>query len=125
MADRPLSPHLQIYRWRMNMLMSILHRASGVALVFGTLVVIWMLVAAAMGPAAFDQFARCIGSVPGQVMLFGWTVALFYHMANGVRHLVWDIGIGFDPKVARLSGWAVWIVMAVLTGWVWCTHLFG
>lgn len=122
---RPLSPHLQIYRWRLTMAMSILHRAGGVALAVGTLAVIWMLLAAASGPEAFAQFVACITSLPGKVLLFGWSAALFYHMCNGVRHLFWDIGKGYEIKMAFGSGYAVLIAAAVLTALVWCPAMWG
>jgi succinate dehydrogenase / fumarate reductase cytochrome b subunit len=125
MSERPLSPHLQIYRWRLTMALSILHRATGVALAVGTLVVVWMLLAAATGEAAFTQFVTCVSSLPGQVMLFGWTVALFYHMLNGVRHFVWDTGRGYELKTAFASGYIVLILTALLTGAVWCNIIFG
>lgn len=119
MNQRPLSPHLQIYRWRLTMAMSILHRATGVALAIGTLVPVAILVSAAMGPDAFDCVMRCVTSVPGQVLLFGWTVALFYHMFNGIRHLFWDMGKGYDIPTAFASGYAVLTVTAVLVLVVW------
>jgi succinate dehydrogenase / fumarate reductase cytochrome b subunit len=124
MKERPLSPHLQIYRWRLTMALSILHRMSGVALAIGTVMVVWMLLAAASGEAAFQQFITCVTSVPGQVLLFGWSVALFYHMCNGIRHLFWDMGLGFEPKVAYASGYAVLAATAILTGLIWCPVLF-
>ena len=123
--ERPLSPHLQVYRWTLTMAMSILHRATGVALALGTLAVIWMLLAALSGEAAFNQFTAIAGSVPGQIILFGWTAALFYHMCNGIRHVFWDIGMGYEIKTANASGYAVLAVAALLTAIVWCPLLFG
>ena len=125
MMDRPLSPHLQIYRWRLTMAMSILHRMTGAALAVGTLVLIWALVAAAYGEAAFGQFVTCMSSLPGQVLLFGWSVALFYHMSNGLRHLFWDMGLGFELKAAYCSGYFVFLLTALLTGVVWYPRVFG
>lgn len=125
MTQRPLSPHLQVYRWRLTMAMSILHRATGAALALGTLMVVWMLLAAASGEAAFSQFVVCVTSLPGQILLFGWSVALFYHMSNGIRHLFWDIGKGFELRTAYGSGYAVLIATAVLTMAVWCPLFFG
>ena len=125
MADRPLSPHLQIYRWRLTMAMSILHRATGIALAVGTLMVIWMLLAAATGESAFTQFQNFAASPLGLFMLFGWTVSLFYHMFNGVRHLFWDIGLGFEIKSAFRSGYAVLIATALCTALVWWNVFFG
>lgn len=120
MRERPLSPHLQIYRWTLTMAMSILHRATGVALAVGTLMLLWMLGAAALGEEAFNQFTAFAGSCAGQVMLFGWTVAMFYHAFNGIRHMCWDVGIGFEIKTAKMSGIAVLVATAVMTAIVWC-----
>lgn len=119
MADRPLSPHLQIYRWRLTMALSILHRITGIALAIGTLMVIWMLLAAATGAEAFAVFTGFAASTLGQVFLLGWTAVLFYHMCNGIRHLFWDMGRGFEPKVAFGSGYAVLLAAAGLTALVW------
>lgn len=113
--DRPLSPHLQVYKWEWTMLYSILHRMSGVALAVGTVLLVWWLVALATGPEAFDLMQGFIGSIVGRLMLFGWTWALFYHLANGVRHLFWDMGKGFDLDVARASGHTVLVSSVVLT----------
>lgn len=124
MRERPLSPHLQIYRWRLTMLLSILHRATGVSLAIGTMMVVWMLLSAASGEEAFNCFAQFSSSVLGQLMLFGWTVALFYHMANGVRHFFWDIGKGYEIKTAFASGYMVLIFTAIMTALVWCP-VFG
>jgi succinate dehydrogenase / fumarate reductase cytochrome b subunit len=125
MPERPLSPHLQIYRWTLTMAMSILHRATGVALALGTLMVIWMLLAAASGEAAFALFQSFNASLLGQVMLFGWTVSLFYHMGNGMRHLFWDIGKGYEIPTAYRSGYAVLAFTALLTGIIWLPVILG
>src|SRR5260370_24200255 len=104
---RPLSPHLQIYRWQLTMAMSILHRFTGIALSLGTVLLVWWLVAAADGPEAYAGVQWFLGSWIGLVLLFGWTVALFYHLCNGIRHLWWDTGRGLDLKSVYASGWAV------------------
>ncbi len=117
--ERPLSPHLQVYRWQWTMAYSILHRATGVALGGGTLLLVWWLVALSSGPEAFDTVQAVIGSFIGRLALFGWTFALFYHLANGIRHLVWDTGRGFDLDVAAKTGHAVPVVAAVLTILSW------
>src|ERR1700761_649311 len=96
LVRRPLSPHLQIYRWPVSMATSILHRVTGIALGVGTLLLTWWLVAAASSDPAFNTAQWFIGSTVGLLLLFGWTVALIYHFFNGVRHLLWDTGIGFD-----------------------------
>ena len=93
--QRPLSPHLQVYKPQMTSVMSILHRATGVALVAGTLMVAWWLIAAATGPQAYAYAQDFAASPIGMVMIFGWSVALFYHLSNGIRHLFWDMGYLF------------------------------
>jgi len=116
---RPLSPHLGVYRWQWSMALSILHRATGIALAVGTLLLIYWLWAAASGPAAFAAARALIGSWFGQICLLGWTVALFYHLFNGIRHLFWDAGRGFELKTARLSGMFVLAATAAATILVW------
>jgi succinate dehydrogenase / fumarate reductase, cytochrome b subunit len=123
--NRPLSPHLQIYRWQWTMAYSILHRATGIALGVGTLLLVWWLVALATGPAAFEGAQAVIGSFLGRLFLFGWTFALFYHLANGIRHLVWDTGHGFDLDVAQKTGHAVPIAAACLTLVTWILGYFA
>lgn len=125
MTERPLSPHLQIYRWTLTMAMSILHRATGMALAVGLLMVVWMLLAAASGEEAFSVFQSFNASLLGQLMLFGWTVSLFYHMGNGIRHLVWDMGKGYELPNAYRSGYAVLLFTAAMTAIVWCPVVFG
>ena len=116
---RPLSPHLQVYRWQLTSVLSILHRFSGVALSAGTILLVWWLVAAAEGPAAYAGVQHFLASWIGRVLLFGWTVALYYHLCNGLRHLWWDTGRGLDlPSVYR-GGWAVLAGTAVLTILTW------
>lgn len=116
---RPLSPHLQIYRWPLGMAMSIMHRMSGAALAVGTLILVWMLAAAAAGPGAWDSFQAVVMTPFGLLALFGWSVALFYHMCNGVRHLVWDTARLFAVKHANAAGWAVLVMTAALTALLW------
>lgn len=116
---RPLSPHLQIYRWQLTSVLSILHRASGVALSVGTLLLVWWLVAAASGPVSYVDVQRFLGSWIGLVLLFGWSLALFYHLCNGLRHLWWDTGRGLDLRSVYASGWAVLAATALLTAIAW------
>ncbi|QEE24622.1 succinate dehydrogenase, cytochrome b556 subunit [Rhodanobacter glycinis] len=121
MADtrRPLSPHLQIYKWQVQMVSSILHRATGIALAVGTLLVLWGLLALAAGESHFDQFKACIGSPVGIILLIGWSWSLFYHLCNGIRHLVQDTGAGYAiPKFVR-SSWLSLIASIVLVVIVW------
>ena len=94
--ERPLSPHLQIYRPMLTMTMSIVHRMTGAALYFGTLIVIWWLVALATGPVYFEYVQELLGSLIGRLILFGYTWALVHHAMGGIRHLIWDTGRGFD-----------------------------
>jgi len=96
-------------------MLSILHRITGVALSVGTILLVYWLVAAASGPGAFATAAGFIGSWLGLLLLFGWTFALFFHLANGIRHLFWDAGIGFELKTVYASGWTVVAVATALT----------
>lgn len=118
-AKRPLSPHIQVYRWQWTMLLSISHRVTGVGLAVGTVLLVYWLAAAASGPEAFETAQVVIGSFIGRLFLFGWTFALFYHLCNGIRHLVWDMGLGFELDVAYKSGLAVLVVSAGLTVLSW------
>ncbi len=97
-AARPLSPHLQIYRWSWTMAMSIAHRVTGVALYAGTVLIAAWLVAAASGPAAFETAQWIAGSLLGRLVLFLYSFALLHHMMGGLRHFVWDMGHGYDPQ---------------------------
>jgi succinate dehydrogenase / fumarate reductase cytochrome b subunit len=116
---RPLSPHLQVYRWQITMAMSIAHRATGIILAGGTLLLVWWLVALAMGPGPYASAQGFIGSPIGILMMLGWTVALFYHLANGIRHLFWDAGYGFDIPTVYRSGYAVLALTVVLSVAAW------
>jgi len=116
---RPLSPHLQIYRWQLTSVLSILHRAAGVALAVGAILLVWWLGAASDGPAPYAAFQGFIGSWFGLLLLFGWSVALFYHLCNGIRHLVWDTGRGLELTTVYASGWTVVAATAVLTIVAW------
>src|SRR5258708_21896065 len=97
---RPLSPHLQVYRPQLTSVLSITHRATGVALAIGTLLLVWWLLAAATGPEQFAVVQAVLGSWIGRLLLLGWTWALFYHLANGIRHLFLDAGRGLELKPA-------------------------
>jgi succinate dehydrogenase / fumarate reductase cytochrome b subunit len=114
-AKRPVSPHLQVYRWSVTMASSILHRATGVALGAGTLLLAWWLLAAATSDEALALVQLCMGSVLGQLVMLGFVWALTYHLFNGIRHLVWDMGYGFEMKTAQISGWLALIGSAVVT----------
>jgi succinate dehydrogenase / fumarate reductase cytochrome b subunit len=117
--SRPLSPHLGIYRWQWTMTLSILHRATGIALAVGTLLLVYWLWAAASGPVAYARAQAVVGGWFGQLCLFGWTASLFYHLFNGIRHLAWDAGKGFELRHAWLSGMAVVAATAVATLLAW------
>ena len=118
--NRPLSPHLQIYRPQLTSVLSILHRLTGIALAAGTLLLVWWLVAVAAGPEAFETVQGFIGSWFGRALLLGWSYALFYHLVNGIRHLAWDAGWGFELKTVYLTGWTViWASVALtLLAWI-------
>ena len=118
-AQRPLSPHLQIYRRQITSVLSISHRATGVALSAGALLLVWWLVALASGPAAFATAQGFIGSWLGRLLLLGWTFSLFFHLANGIRHLFWDAGYGYELKTTYASGWTVVVASVVLTVLAW------
>ncbi|MBI1244873.1 MAG: succinate dehydrogenase, cytochrome b556 subunit [Alphaproteobacteria bacterium] len=120
---RPLSPHLQVYRLPMLAILSITHRATGVGLAVGTLMLVCWLVAAANGEAAFNSVNGFLGSAIGRLLLFGWSVALFFHLANGIRHLFWDAVMGFEIRSAENSGWAVIAFTAVATLLAWSIGL--
>ena len=120
---RPLSPHLDVYKWQVQMLTSILHRATGIALVAGMLGLVWGLVALAGGEKSWAAFATCAGSLLGQLVLFGFSWALAYHLINGVRHLVQDAGHGWSiPEFVR-SSWISIIGSVVLVVVVWAIVL--
>ena len=119
LQSRPLSPHLQIYRWPVTMGTSILHRITGFGLAGGTLILASWLVAVAAGPEAYALFESAAFHWLGRLVLFGFTVALVYHTLNGVRHLCWDVGLGFKVSTARRSGIAVYILTFVVTLAIW------
>ncbi len=123
--NRPLSPHLSAYGWRITMLTSILHRASGVALAGGAVVFTAWLLALAGGASDYQAFAALASSVVGQVILMLISLAVFYHLANGVRHLVWDAGHGFDQQTATRSAWFVVLVSLAATAAFWALVYFA
>jgi len=123
LVRRPLSPHLQIYRPQISSVVSISHRLTGIALGAGTLLLTWWLVAAASGEAAFADVQAFIGSPFGILILFGWTFALYFHLANGIRHLGWDAGFGFELPTMHRTGLAVVIAAGALTLLTWIVGL--
>ena len=118
-ADRPLSPHLQIYKPMLTMMMSIFHRVTGAALYLGTILLAWWLIAAATGPDYFNFVNELFGSFIGRLVLFGFSWALFHHMLGGIRHLVWDTGRGFDLPTVEIMAWATLIGSMSLTVIIW------
>ncbi len=116
---RPTSPHLTIYRWQITMVMSILHRATGLALAFGTVFLVAWLWAAAYSPDCFAWLHGFFGSFIGKIMMFGWTVAFYYHLLNGIRHLWWDLGNGFELRSVDITGLAVAVACTALTIVTW------
>jgi len=122
-SNRPMSPHLQVYRPQLTSILSIMHRATGVALAGGMLFLTWWMIAAANGPAYFDLVQTIMSSWFGRLILFGFTWALFYHLCNGIRHLFWDAGYGFELDAAYRSGWMVMAGSVVLTAIAWAIGL--
>jgi len=123
-GSRPLSPHLSIYRWTLTMAMSIAHRATGIALYGGTLLLVLWLVSAAIGGSFFDGVVWLFGSWFGQLVLFGYTYVLFHHMFGGVRHFIWDFTRMMDPAgrelIVRLQlGAAILLTLIVWASFVW------
>ena len=122
---RPVSPHLQVYRWQVSNTLSILHRLTGVGLSLGALALVGWLFALASGQSAFAQFIWVFGSLPFQLLLIGWTFCFFFHLCNGLRHLAWDADYGFDKAVARRSGIGVLMAALILTVLFWFVVLSG
>ena len=115
MSDRPLSPHLQIWRWNVTMALSILHRATGILLSFGLLLLAGWLLALARGPSAYEQFAAFAVSWPVKLAMALLLVSFCYHFANGIRHLLWDMGMGLERRQARLSGRVVVVAVVLVS----------
>jgi len=118
-TERPLSPHLSIYRWPITMTLSILHRITGVAMSLGLLVLTYWLVALAAGGPVYAKAYALLTSVPARVLLIGWCFAFFLHLGNGIRHLVWDTGRGFEKSHANASAWFVLLFAVVATALYW------
>ena len=118
-AERPLSPHLQIYRPQLTSVISIFHRLSGIGLGVGTLILAYWLIAVAAGPGPFNFAQGLIGSWLGTILLVGWTFGLTFHLCNGIRHLFWDAGYGYEMETVYRSGWLVVITAILLTGGIW------
>lgn len=118
-SQRPLSPHLGIYRWQISNTLSILHRMTGIALTIGTLLLAAWLWCAAYAPETHGMIREFFGSPFGLVMLFGWSVAFYYHLAAGIRHLFWDAGMGFNVPTMTRTGKLVIAFTVLATGGTW------
>ena len=118
-TERPLSPHLSIYRWPITMTLSILHRGTGLAMAIGFLVLAVWLASAAAGAAEYGEFAALMSTPVGRLLLIGWSFAFFFHLGNGIRHLVWDTGRGFEKSQANSSAWFVISVATAATVIFW------
>ena len=117
--NRPLSPHLQVYKFIPTMAMSIIHRITGGAMYFGTILVAWWLIAAASGKETFDWVNSIYGSWIGLIILFGYTWALVHHMLGGLRHFMWDLGYGFDKHFTTKLAKALPVASVLLTIVIW------
>jgi succinate dehydrogenase / fumarate reductase, cytochrome b subunit len=122
-VHRPLSPHLQVYKWQLTSALSILHRATGIALSVGALYLATWVIYAAANPAAYALFQSFNTSILGRIVLGGWLFSAFYHLCNGIRHLFWDAGYGFELKDAYRSGWIVVAVSLIATVVSWIVGL--
>lgn len=118
-SGRPLSPHLSIYRWPITMTLSILHRMTGVGMAVGLIVLAAWLINAASGPDEYRQFELIMSTLIGKLLLIAWSYAFFYHLCNGIRHLVWDTGRGFEKVQANRSAWVAIVVSIGLTALFW------
>jgi succinate dehydrogenase / fumarate reductase cytochrome b subunit len=118
-TERPLSPHISVYRWPITMTLSILHRITGVAMSVGLFALAAWLYAVAAGGTVYAQAVAMLSSLPGKLLLIGWSFAFFLHLANGVRHLVWDVGHGFEKRQANASAWFVLLLALAMTAAYW------
>jgi succinate dehydrogenase / fumarate reductase cytochrome b subunit len=116
---RPLSPHLQIYRPQITSVLSILHRITGFALSVGLLLLAGLIISAAFGEQSFDLVRGQMGTWYGYILLMGWSWAFYYHLCNGIRHLFWDMGKGFELSTVTTSGWAVVLASLTMTVVTW------
>jgi succinate dehydrogenase / fumarate reductase cytochrome b subunit len=122
---RPLSPHLQVYRWQIGNSLSILHRITGVALALGLVVLCYWLISLAGGEDSYYAALAILWSPVGLLFLIGWTCSFLFHLLNGVRHLFWDAGYGFERTQRHASGWFAVLGAAILTACVWLALWHG
>jgi succinate dehydrogenase / fumarate reductase cytochrome b subunit len=118
-TGRPLSPHLSIYRWPITMTLSILHRMTGVALSVGLIALVVWLESIAIGADSYATVAGLLQTIVGKLVLLGFSFAFFFHLANGVRHLFWDVGLGFEIRQANASAWFVLVATVLMTTLYW------
>lgn len=116
---RPLSPHLQIYRWAVSNTLSIIHRMTGMALSAAALVLVGWLLALAAGQAPYAAYGWILSGPIGQLLMIAWTFCFFFHLCNGIRHLAWDADYGFDKALARRTGMVVVVISAILSILFW------
>lgn len=119
LENKPLSPHLQVYKPQITSVLSIVHRATGVALAFGAIALACWIISGAYGKETFLLAQTILGHWLGQIFLFGWTLCLFYHLFNGIRHLFWDSGKGLELHHVNLTGWLVLVMTIIFTGLIW------
>ena len=124
-SERPLSPHLMIYKPQLTSMMSIMHRATGAALALGSVMVVWWIVALASGAEYYGFVQAILTSWFGQLVLFGFTVAVFYHLSNGIRHLFWDFGYNLSIEGVHRSGYFVLASTVILTAVTWSIMVLG
>jgi len=117
--DRPLSPHWRIYRWQIGNSLSILHRLTGIGLAFGLLTLCFWLMSLAGGERSYVMASKLLASPAGLLVLAAWTFAFLYHLLNGVRHLFWDLGLGFERTQRHASGWIAVLGALAMTVCVW------
>ena len=122
---RPTSPHAEIYRWQIGNTLSILHRFTGIGLALGLLALCYWLVSLASGEESFRAAEHTFASPAGLALLIAWTFAFLYHLLNGVRHLFWDLGLGFERRQRHASGWFVVLGAVALTICVWAALWHG
>jgi len=122
-SNRPMSPHLQVYRPQLTSVLSITHRVTGVGLAIGTAFLVWWIMAAAAGPDYFAYVKNIMSSWVGLLILLGFSWAVFFHLCNGIRHLFWDAGYGFELETAYKSGWVTLVGSAALTAIAWAFGL--
>jgi succinate dehydrogenase / fumarate reductase cytochrome b subunit len=115
----PLSPHLTVYKWQITMVLSILHRATGVFLSIGLLLISYWLLSVASGTESFDNLSNHLNSWYGKAVLIAFTFSIYLHLCNGIRHLFWDSGLGFEIKTSNITGYITAIASVLLTVLSW------